>query len=73
MCKSKKIFNVIIFMIILAIIPITICFKLFGSNIPEDFIPIFLGKVVVYGIIFIVTFVMILLIAREGKENNNSE
>lgn len=74
MSKFKKIFNVIIFMFILAIIPITICFKIFGSNIPKDFIPIFfLGQVVVYGIIFVVTFAMILLIVRETEENNNSE
>ena len=56
-------------MIILAIIPITICFKLFGSNMPEDFVPIFfLGKVVVYGIIFVMVFAMILLIVREDKK-----
>lgn len=74
MSKFKKIFNVIIFMIMLAIIPITICFKIFGSNIPEDFVPIFfLGRVMVYGIIFVVIFAMILLIFHEDEKNNNSE
>lgn len=69
MSKSKKILNVIIFMVTLAIISITICFKLFGTNIPEDFVPFFfLGQVVVYGIVFVVTFAMILLIVREDKK-----
>jgi hypothetical protein len=35
----------------------------------EDFVPIFfLGKVVVYGIIFVMVFAMILLIVREDKK-----